>query len=238
MLNAGKIADLLNQANLQPAPVLPFDLNTEPVAVLDLSVNNQALAAVDLADTAAFTAFVADELARTGARVGVGGYNENRVIYSSPVFTGAPEPRTLHLGIDLWADAGTPVHAPLAGHVHSFADNHQYRDYGPTIILEHNLAGHIFYTLYGHLSRSSLQGLHKGLPVQTGQKIATLGAPHENVQWPPHLHFQLITDLLGREGDFFGVAPLSESAFFLSICPNPNALLQLHVLGYQEATLP
>ena len=235
MLNAGKIAQLLTQAHVKPAPVLPFDLNNEPVAVLDFSVNNPALAAVDLTDTAAFTAFVAQELARAGARAGVGGYNENRIIYRSPVFTQAQEPRTLHLGIDLWTEAGTAVHAPLAGHVHSFADNNNYRDYGPTLILEHNLSGHIFYTLYGHLSRSSLQGLRKGLPVQTGQKIGMLGAPHENVQWPPHLHFQLITDLLGREGDFFGVAPLSESAFFLSICPNPNVLLQLHVLGHEPA---
>ena len=234
MLNARKIAQLLHQAGIAPASVLPFNLNAEAVAVLDFSAANTALAGVDLANTAAFSAYVENEISRAGARLGVGGYNENRVLYSSPVFTQAGEPRTLHLGIDLWTKAGTPVFAPLAGHVHSFANNAGYRDYGPTIILEHQLGGYVFYTLYGHLSQSSLQGLAKGLPVQTGQQIAFLGEPNENVQWPPHLHFQLITDLLNCEGDFFGVAPLSERDFFLSICPDPNVLLQIQVLGMPE----
>ena len=36
--------------------------------------------------------------------------------------------------------------------------------------------------------------------------IARIGTTAENGGWPPHLHFQLITDLLDRHGDFPGVA--------------------------------
>jgi len=58
----------------------------------------------------------------------------------------------------LFAPAGTPVFAPLGGVVHAFADNSAPLDYGPVIILRHDVNGVTFYTLYGHLSRASLQG--------------------------------------------------------------------------------
>jgi murein DD-endopeptidase MepM/ murein hydrolase activator NlpD len=160
----------------------------------------------------------------------VGGYNEDRLIYGSSVFTSAEEPRTIHLGIDLWTVAGTPVFAPLAGVVHSFVDNASFRDYGPTIILQHTIGPIDFYTLYGHLSKGSLHGLHKGKLIAEGEKFAAIGERHENVQWPPHLHFQIITDLLGKEGDFYGVAPKSHRDYFLRICPNPNLLLRIKAL--------
>ena len=47
------------------------------------------------------------------------------------------EPRRLHLGVDIWADAGTPVYVPLDGRIHSFRDNNHFGDYGPTVILQH-----------------------------------------------------------------------------------------------------
>jgi hypothetical protein len=67
--------------------------------------------------------------------------NEPRLIYSAPMFAGGPtltgERRTLHLGLDLFAPADTPVFAPLAGTVHSFAINPAPQDYGGVIILKH-----------------------------------------------------------------------------------------------------
>jgi hypothetical protein len=97
------------------------------------------------------------------ARYGIGGYMEHRTIYSrSAHFDTADEPRRLHLGVDIWGDAGTPIYSPLAGIVHSFADNDNFGDYGPCIILQHNLGGLALYSLYGHLSRKSLAGLAVG----------------------------------------------------------------------------
>ena len=135
---------------------LPFDPAT--YLSLDFSVNNPALASVDLADVAAFSRYVADTLRRAGAVVGVGGYAEDRALYRhSDHFTPTHnEPRTIHLGVDFWAEAGTPVLVPVAGVVHSFADNAGLGNYGPTIILEHSATGFPRYSLYGHLSRPSL----------------------------------------------------------------------------------
>ncbi|RRB00959.1 peptidoglycan DD-metalloendopeptidase family protein [Larkinella rosea] len=208
--------------------ILPFDFQTDRYLILDFTVNNPDLTAVDLTDTSVFTDYVFGKLQRNGAVVGVGGYNEHRVIYRrSPHFNQTEEPRCVHLGIDLWAVAGTPVFAPLDGVVHSFQDNNHFGDYGPTIILEHGWEEKPLYSLYGHLSRPSLRGLHVGMPVKTGQKIAEIGPFPENGDWPPHLHFQLMTDLLGHTGDFPGVCSLTDRERFLEICPNPNRFLQI-----------
>jgi murein DD-endopeptidase MepM/ murein hydrolase activator NlpD len=223
-----RLIEALKKAQGRFQPVMKFDFRKEPLAILDFSAGNPRLAQVDLADTAAFCKFVEQELALKGATIGAGGYGENRLIYGSPVFEGGPEPRTIHLGIDIWTKAGTAVFAPLDGRVHSFQNNAAYRDYGPTIILEHVLLdGERFHTLYGHLSLDSLDGITVGAPIQAGQEIARLGSPEVNVSWPPHLHFQLIRDLEGRSGDFPGVAAPSEKAHYLALCPDPNLILQL-----------
>ena len=155
-----------------------------------------------------------------------GGYDEERAIYTSPVFNAGPEPRTIHLGIDLFAPAGTAVFAPLDGRVHSFRDNAGALDYGPTIILEHAASAElVFYTLYGHLSRESLDGLHSGRAFVAGERLAWLGGADVNGGWLPHLHFQVVLDLLGYDGDFPGVARKSERARWTEICPDPGPLL-------------
>ena len=158
----------------------------------------------------------------------VGGYDEERAIYSGPVFE-APdgmEPRTIHLGIDIFEEAGTPVFAPLAGRVHSFQDNANPKDYGPTIILEHAVTSQLtFYTLYGHLSRDSLERITIGKPVAAGEEVARLGEAAVNGDWPPHLHFQLILDMQGKRGDYPGVFKKSEREQWKRICPDPAPLL-------------
>ncbi|MCB0584209.1 MAG: peptidoglycan DD-metalloendopeptidase family protein, partial [Phaeodactylibacter sp.] len=124
--------------------------------------------------------------------------------------------------------AGTPVFAPCDGKVHSFADNAQERDYGPAIILEHDPEdGPRFYTLYGHLNRACLEKLEVGIPVQRGKQIAAFGEVEENGNWPPHLHFQVMLDTLGKEGDFPGVGFPEQWPIWKSICPNPEPLAGL-----------
>lgn len=197
-----------------PGRVFPFPIAEARSVVLEG-------ADVDVSDLAAFTAFLA---ARRGtAPALIGGYNEHRGIYrGSALFGAAEEPRVIHLGVDVWTAAGTPLAAPLPAVVHSFADNHNFGDYGATIILEH--AGPCW-TLWGHLARRSLEGLTAGRPIARGQVFAWLGEPHENGGWPPHLHLQRITDLLGKAGDYPGVAKLSERERWLQLCPDPADLL-------------
>ncbi|GAB3541048.1 peptidoglycan DD-metalloendopeptidase family protein [Spirosoma fluminis] len=207
--------------------LLPFDFQKDPYLIFDFSAANPDLATLDLTNTATFTDYIVGKLRAAGAKVGVGGYNEHRVIYRrSPHFQQTTaDPREIHLGIDLWAEAGTPVFAPLAGVVQSFHDNANFGDYGPTIILEHRVNDKPLFSLYGHLTRSSLSGLYEGKEVKPGQKIAEIGPYPENGDWPPHLHFQLMTDMLGMKGDFPGVCSLADRDKFLAICPNPNTLL-------------
>ncbi len=157
-----------------------------------------------------------------------GGYDEERAIYDVAAFApDGDEPRTVHLGIDIFDAADAEVFAPMDAWVHSFQDNQGAKDYGPTILLEHNTSGLIFYTLYGHLSRDSLDGLAVGQFVCAGQGIARLGAPNVNGDWPPHLHFQVILDLGGRRGDFPGVCKKSEREQWKRTCPDPAPFLGL-----------
>ena len=160
-----------------------------------------------------------------------GGYLEERGIYESPVFrSGNEEPRKLHLGVDLFAPAGTAICAPLDGWVHSFQINDGALDYGPTIILQHEVTDELtFWTLYGHLSEESLVGLRKGDLISRGQILAELGDSSINGGWAPHLHFQIILDLQGRSGDFPGVCKVSERENWAEICPSPYALLGLRL---------
>ncbi|SOD93262.1 peptidoglycan DD-metalloendopeptidase family protein [Spirosoma fluviale] len=217
--------------------LLPFDFQKEPYLVLDFSATNPDLLSdpnrpngLDLTNTSAFSDYVFGKMQAAGVKIGVGGYNEHRVIYRrSEHFSATEEPREIHLGIDFWAEAGTPVFAPMDGIVHSFQDNNNFGDYGPTIILEHtaNAAGKPRYSLYGHLTRSSLADLYKGKAFKAGEKLGEIGPYPENGDWPPHLHFQLMTDMLGLKGDFPGVCSVADRAKFLSICPNPNQLLNI-----------
>lgn len=138
-----------------------------------------------------------------------------------------PEPRRLHLGVDIWGPAGTKVMAPLPGIVHSFAFNNNDSDYGATIILTHNLDGVSFHTLYGHLSLNSLKNLHEGQHITRGEVIAEFGMRFENGNWPPHLHFQIIADMQGWKGDYPGVCRFSERQQWLANCPDPNLILNL-----------
>jgi len=155
-----------------------------------------------------------------------GGYDEDRAIYAGEAFTAGDEPRTIHLGLDIAAPAGTLVFAPLAGTVHSFQDNAAAFDYGPTIILEHTVAPDLtFHTLYGHLSRDSLADLRVGRAFAAGEPVATLGTAEVNGNWPPHLHFQIILDIADRRGDFPGVFRKSQRDVWRRICPDPRPLL-------------
>ncbi len=216
----------------QRARVLPFELTPESVHVLDLSMQSTELGGLDvLEDVQRFSRHISETLREAKALVGIGRYDEPRPLYTSPAFQPGPgesfETRTLHLGIDLFVEADTPIRAPLDGKIHSFQSNDQPLDYGPTIIVEHQTDDEDpepFWTLYGHLSASSLEGLSEGAAVHKGQVIGTVGNYPVNGNWPPHLHFQIILDLLDRRGDFPGVCRPTDRKLWLSLCPDPTGL--------------
>ena len=209
------------------APKNKKKLLSEEPYIFDFTQNNSSLGNINITDIQKFSAYVNSVLKKAGKKIGAGGYGENRILYFSSLFKETEESRSVHLGMDLWMPAGTEIFLPLEGRIHSFKDNNRLLDYGPAIIVEHSLDGVVFYSLYGHLSRSSLWDLKVGQKIAKGQKFASLGESSENGQWPPHLHFQIISDMLGMQGDFPGVCKPSEQAYYLNLCPNPNLILQI-----------
>jgi murein DD-endopeptidase MepM/ murein hydrolase activator NlpD len=210
-------------------PVMGEPLSTENALPLDFTEANASLRRVDLSDTASFDSFVFQQLHSAGKIYGYGGYLEKRDIYRrSEVFATAQEDfRNIHLGIDIWTATGSPIFAPLDGKVHSFQDNEGFGNYGPTIILEHQVEGKIFYSLYGHLRREDFQSLEVGQVLRAGEAFCRVGPYPENGDWPPHLHFQLIWDLGEHWGDYPGVAAEKDLAYYQHNCPDPAPLLGL-----------
>jgi murein DD-endopeptidase MepM/ murein hydrolase activator NlpD len=206
--------------------VTPFDLNSDPFFVFDFTDNNQDLSEIDLNDQESFNTYIFESIKKEGANFGIGRYNENRVIYKRSDLFSDEESRSLHLGVDIWSEAGTPVFAPFDAIVHSFANNDNHGDYGPTIILEHFTRGLKWYSLYGHLSRESIDGLTVGETIKKGKKFASFGTYVENVHWPPHLHFQIIKDMMHYRGDFPGVCKPSEKVKWLANSPDPMLVLK------------
>lgn len=209
-------------------PILGQPITAQNSLPLDLSRQNAALMALDLSNNEKLDAYIFETMKKRGAFVAYGGYGEHRFFYGRSEgfqLETAEKARCIHLGIDLWAEVGTRIFAPLEGKVHSFQYNAGYLDYGATIILAHELGGLVFYTLYGHLSLASLEGLTEGAIIAQGEPFATLGDYDENGGWPSHLHCQIIENMLGKKGDFIGVAAQSEADFYLKNSPNPAGFL-------------
>jgi len=165
--------------------------------------------------------YIQKETSRVNKKFAYGGYLEDRDVYRNTKLFGSIESRTIHIGLDIWCDAGTPVILPIDGYIHSFQDNKMKGDYGPTIITEHFLGQQSFFLLFGHLSQISLITLEEGKFIKKGEKLADLGTFEENGNWPPHLHFQIVKDMEGYKGDYPGVAKKSELDHYRDNCPDP-----------------
>ncbi|MCW1970951.1 MAG: aminotransferase class III-fold pyridoxal phosphate-dependent enzyme [Anaerolineae bacterium] len=236
------------------APVLGQPWAEIETYAFDLSVGNPLFGSSDIgASPQRFEALLNWAMASQNppATVAVGGYDEARLIYSAPEFVNGETPdterRTVHLGLDLWSKAETPIHAPLAGKVVAFHNNTARLDYGPVIILQHELDNEkwkmengelelpahnpkskiTFYTLYGHLSLGSLDGLYVGKDIAAGEVFAWMGPPPINGDWAPHLHMQVMLDLLDQGVDYIGVCRASQRSLWLNLSPDPNLILNL-----------
>ncbi len=198
---------------------------------LDLSVGSLDFGTIDsLLDSPGLDQAINLLMTEAKSTVAIGRYDEARAFYTTDAFASqgndAPAWRTVHTGMDFFTAPGTEVFAVLDGMVHSFANNTADRDYGPCVVLEHRVSNDlVFFTLYGHLSTDSLSGLALGKAIHKGDTIGRVGTLHENGHWPPHLHFQVILDMLGKQGDFPGVAFAHQRELWKSISPDPWLLL-------------
>jgi murein DD-endopeptidase MepM/ murein hydrolase activator NlpD len=217
---------LQTQTNIK---VIDSTIDYKNYVAIDLSATNTDKMDLDVTDAEIFEEFVENHLSQNNAKVAFGGYLEVRNLYrrSENFKDNLTDERNIHIGLDLWIKAGTSVLSALDGKIHSFQNNIEFGDYGPTIIIEHEIDGCTFYTLYGHLSLESLDGKSEGQLVKKGEKIAELGKPPINGDYAPHLHFQIIKDIQNKKGDYPGVCSEKEREFYQENCPDPNLLLKI-----------
>lgn len=210
--------------------ILPSKIAKGDYCRLDLSIYNTDLNFEMLQSSNLLENYIWSFMKFKKAQVAYGGYLEPRGIYQRSIHFNQQNPdteRNIHLGLDLWIAAETPIVTPLDAEVHSFKNNLNYGDYGPTIILKHEVEETIFYTLYGHLSLASIASLKVGQCFKKGTPIATLGDAKVNGDYPPHLHFQIIKDIGAFQGDYPGVSNKNDLAYFAQNCPDPNLLLNI-----------
>jgi len=211
------------------AAVVGRELSAAPMG--SLSVESSATPRDPFAITPAEAARLGAGL-ETNESIWLGYYGEPRLIYTEPAFrrgsTKIANRRTVHLGVDVFVAAGTPVHAPLGATVAFAGVRPAYLDYGGVVILRHETPdGAEFFTLYGHLAPDSFAELRAGRELKKGEPFARVGDVPENGGWDPHLHLQLALATAGVGDDWPGAADPDELPFWKSIFPNPAPLLNL-----------
>lgn len=153
----------------------------------------------------------------------IGRYDEDRRGgYPQALFGGA---RTLHVGIDLGAPAGTPVIAPVAGVIEHAGINRADGDYGGVLVTRHVREGVACWLLWGHLAHEDARRWRPGDTFGAGASLARLGTPEENGGWPPHLHLQAAVDRPVTH-DLPGVVAPFEREAALRAYPDPVRWLE------------
>jgi murein DD-endopeptidase MepM/ murein hydrolase activator NlpD len=214
----------LSNASKVMAPTIPYS----KYVPLDLSISNKEIHKLETVEE--YSVFIQKHLDANAGKIAFGGYQEIRNLYQrSSVFKADnSEERNIHIGLDLWINETATVHSALNGTIHSMQNNTALGDYGPTIIIQHQLEEYVFYTLYGHLSEESLIGKQVGDTVEKGEQIANLGLPPINGDYAPHLHFQIIIDMENNFGDYPGVCSSTTLNHYKTNCPDPNLLLKIN----------
>lgn len=231
--HAPRVTTWLKEHSANFAPLTGHDLRTTPVAPIDLGVGSPLVSSESSENgLEELDRRIQRRLTEYGATIGAGGYGEARLIYDWTKNPMGEEPRTIHIGIDLSLAAGSPLYAPLDGVVHGFENAAARHDYGPVIVFRHRTDEPDpveFYSLYGHLSPDSLEGLHIGKPIAKGEQFARIGTAPSNGDWWTHTHVQLITDLLDVPCNADGVVRASRRSVWESLCPDPNLILGIPV---------
>ena len=229
-MNSDSFSSFLSQIAQHNTYVIDATIAKEHYYPIDLSEANSDLNTFDITSSEAWQTYITNYLKKHNKQVAYGGYLEKRNIYNRSTHFNKLDletERNIHLGLDLWIAAGTKVLAAFNGEIHSFKNNTNFGDYGPTIILKHDIENVVFYTLYGHLSEASLTSLKVGDTIYKGDVIAQLGTNKVNGDYAPHLHFQIIKELQGNTGDYPGVTSIKDLDFYKANCVDPNLVLKL-----------
>lgn len=229
-----------NKNHFKLADLFPT-INLDTVQNLNLSVGSTWLGQPHEIDEIDYFQFKISALQKQfPEQIIAGGYLEPRAVYTTAKYdkigNSGSESRTIHLGVDFWLQAGTPVHALLNGEVVTAVNDQGDKEYGGLIILKHAVADFEFFSLYGHLSIASIEHYNVGAQINKGDCIGYLGNYPENGNWPPHLHFQIMLSLLEYKDDFPGVAYYNQIDVWRAICPNPNLLFKIRELDLTNSS--
>ena len=211
-------------------------------SLLDLNINDINKSKISFAKNSIFTKNYVHKpipltrkinsyLEKNDTKIGIGLYKEKRNVYQGSNYISKlskKSRRDIHIGIDIFANEGINIRAPLDGKVYALKDNAFKYDYGPTVILEHTInVSDKFYTIYGHLSKKCLKILKLGMIIKKGDIIAQIGDSSINGKWPPHLHFQISLHMMGEKENFPGVSEDILLELWTKISPSPNLILDI-----------
>ena len=176
-------------------------LSVPPGEALDLSSRSDVLRDGCWLDPAALRGAIAAAVS-AGARTGR--FGEGRLAHAVP--NRREPPPSVHLGVDLFAEAGSTVSSPLAGTVRCAGRRELVLDVGG---LGLRLAG-------------VLPGLPAGAVVGAGDPIGTIARPAAGDPLPAHVHLQALADpALAAPG----LCVPAHAAGWRALCPDPSPLL-------------
>lgn len=217
------------------AEAIPVLAPRRGVAVLDLTPASPSVDPAAPAET--LGGAVRGALAR-GAGLALGRYREPRLpeVFPAPAKR-RDEPRTVTLGVEVFAPPGERVAAPLPGEV---VGSGPERDGGRgfRVELRHRRGSDRFRTVWRGLSRPNPE-IAAGAVLAAGDPLGVLASPEENGGWPSHLHFMVIAepDEEALPGTVPGTTPeplgdrigptgrASDLAVLSALCPDPSPLL-------------
>ena len=129
-----------------------------------------------------------------------------------------------------WAELSLPAELALRVAVHA----------GPVFAFTDPVTGRLS-CLGAHLVRAQhiVPTVTAGQAVEAGQVVAYVGDPTVNGGWAPHVHVQVITDLMtapgtAPDGNFEGAGEPSRMHLWRSIAPDANLLLRLSPETFAE----
>ena len=238
--NEDKFKNWISNQHFSLKDLFP-SVSKNEIELLDLSVSSSWIGHKNDFNNIDLFQFKLDQLQKKHpAKIISGGYLEPRPLYTSNTYDTignyGRESRAIHLGIDFWLPAKTPVHSLFDGEVVTAINNIGDKEYGGFIILKHHTDTVEFFSLYGHLNPNTILKYKIGDHIKKGWKIAELGDPSVNGNWAPHLHFQIMLSDLGYKNDFPGVACIHQIDVWKSICIDPNLLFKIKNLHTKNNT--
>lgn len=126
-----------------------------------------------------------------------------------PVFSLTMEDYRTHTGIDIRADAGTPVYAAAAGTVSEIGFDPMM---GQTVVIEHTGG---YKSVYRNLQTAMPEGIAVGKTVAAGERIGSVGdTALIEISDSPHLHFEIRkSDVSEDPLSYISVSALADDTF-------------------------